>query len=64
MTEQDMLAADAVQDKRTAALDALAAENGITRGDLPLAPYGTCEGCGGDDMHAGGCDVIENNGAN
>lgn len=35
-TEQDMRAADARSDARQAALDQLAAENGIQRADLPL----------------------------
>jgi hypothetical protein len=38
MTGQDMRAADAVQDARQAALDALAAENGVERGDGPEVP--------------------------
>ena len=36
--DEAMAARDAVQDERTAALDALAAENGIMRGDGPEVP--------------------------
>ena len=58
--DEAMAARDAVQDERTAALDALAAENGIGRGDTTddepdggVRPcernlYGFCRTCGED----------------
>lgn len=45
--EHTMAKRDAVQDARTAALDELAAENGITRGDAPESCI-TCGLAGGE----------------
>lgn len=44
--DEAMAARDAVQDERTAALDALAAENGVERGDGPAL----CECSGRDEF--------------